>query len=236
MKSKKMNITISQPCMEDWQKMTPEKQGKFCDTCAKSVIDFSQQSMADIKTYFQENQGQKVCGRFSKVQLDLINTQTPKASPSWKTLLATFAGFLAVGSLNSCDIPSTQAASSYHQPYEKEPLEDGKYAFYIQSASSKTALDLVKITFPAYEKAFYTDAKGKVVLNLSFITDATTTIEISKEGFQTKSFELNRSIKRYDIALQKEAEQIKVMGDVDISYEEDECNYVKGKVSVEKKK
>ncbi|MFN5216561.1 MAG: hypothetical protein ACK5EQ_06780 [Bacteroidota bacterium] len=66
---KKMHISVENPCHEDWQKMTPETQGRFCGACEKTVVDFSEMSDAEILLYFSKPKTEKVCGRFRPEQL-----------------------------------------------------------------------------------------------------------------------------------------------------------------------
>lgn len=65
----KYNIAIPEPCHEDWAKMTPEEQGRHCKVCAKTVIDFSGKSTREVDRIIEENQGQKICGRFRSEQV-----------------------------------------------------------------------------------------------------------------------------------------------------------------------
>jgi hypothetical protein len=37
----KLQISIPEPCHENWHTMTPTQQGRFCNACAKEVVDFS---------------------------------------------------------------------------------------------------------------------------------------------------------------------------------------------------
>ncbi|MDY7395932.1 hypothetical protein UMM65_11805 [Aureibaculum sp. 2210JD6-5] len=76
--NKQLNISILKPCHEDWQKMTPSQQGKFCNACAKTVVDFTKKSAQEIQSFFIENKGKKVCGRFQKSQLDTITIEIPE--------------------------------------------------------------------------------------------------------------------------------------------------------------
>ena len=71
-------ITVPKPCHEDWNQMTPDHTGRFCNSCAKSVVDFSDMKAAEIQEYFIKNRGLKVCGRFKNEQLDSIIIQIPK--------------------------------------------------------------------------------------------------------------------------------------------------------------
>jgi len=62
-------ITIPKPCHEDWNKMSPEDQGRFCDKCCKTVLDFSSKSSSEVQQFIHEHQNEKLCGRFSNDQL-----------------------------------------------------------------------------------------------------------------------------------------------------------------------
>ncbi|MBL7717613.1 MAG: carboxypeptidase regulatory-like domain-containing protein [Flavipsychrobacter sp.] len=63
-----IQLTIPEPCGQDWNKMTPCAQGKFCGQCSKEVIDFSSWSDAALYRFFAEGP-EHVCGRFSQAQL-----------------------------------------------------------------------------------------------------------------------------------------------------------------------
>ncbi|WP_427872014.1 energy transducer TonB [Flavobacterium sp. MMS24-S5] len=70
-------ISIPEPCSEDWNKMTPNENGRFCMSCSKTVVDFTLMSPEEIQQYIIKNQGHKMCGRFKKSQLDSITIQIP---------------------------------------------------------------------------------------------------------------------------------------------------------------
>jgi len=76
---KKLHISIPKPCHENWLGMTPNEKGKFCDSCAKTVVDFTKKSIVEIQDFFIENQHKKVCGHFYKTQLDSITIEIPRA-------------------------------------------------------------------------------------------------------------------------------------------------------------
>lgn len=71
--------------------MTPVEQGRFCQQCAKTVVDFTTFNEKQIQQYFQQHRG-SVCGRLQTHQLQ---TQlTPKKHYSTPSRLALF---LAIG-------------------------------------------------------------------------------------------------------------------------------------------
>jgi hypothetical protein len=69
--AEKMNpsYSINKPCTEDWGKMTPEQQGRHCQVCCKTVVDFSQKTDSEIVDFLKTNSEKKVCGRFRSEQL-----------------------------------------------------------------------------------------------------------------------------------------------------------------------
>ena len=69
MTTKALTVSIPNPCSENWNNMTPQEKGRFCDACQKCVVDFTALSDAAVLDYFNKNNG-KICGRFHKRQLD----------------------------------------------------------------------------------------------------------------------------------------------------------------------
>jgi len=65
---KKINLSIPKPCHENWDVMTPSEKGKFCGSCQKTVIDFTEMSDRHIAEFFKKP-STSVCGRFYQNQL-----------------------------------------------------------------------------------------------------------------------------------------------------------------------
>ncbi|MGZ3863511.1 MAG: T9SS type A sorting domain-containing protein [Bacteroidia bacterium] len=70
-----MKISITEPCHENWDAMTPNQQGAFCNSCAKDVVDFSKKSLEEIKNFFSKPQSGRVCGRFEEKQLQELSVE-----------------------------------------------------------------------------------------------------------------------------------------------------------------
>ena len=66
-KNPSIQISIPNPCHEDWNKMTPVDKGRFCDSCQKNVIDFSRSSDREIAEAVKKNKN--LCGRFRSNQV-----------------------------------------------------------------------------------------------------------------------------------------------------------------------
>lgn len=68
------DIRIPNLCNENWNKMTPNDNGRFCDTCKLTVVDFTKMSDDQIKNHLLNNG--HVCGRFDCTQVDTSHEST----------------------------------------------------------------------------------------------------------------------------------------------------------------
>ena len=66
-------ISIPKPCHEQWQQMAVAGNGRYCDHCCKTVVDFSVMSNEEVIAHLTNRD--KVCGRFAPFQLSAINNQ-----------------------------------------------------------------------------------------------------------------------------------------------------------------
>ncbi len=76
-------ISISNPCHEDWNKMSPNEQGRHCSVCCKTVVDFTKMSDDEIKQYFLKYKEQKTCGTFHSSQVTQNQTSIQKTFLKW---------------------------------------------------------------------------------------------------------------------------------------------------------
>ncbi|MGG9962336.1 hypothetical protein [Ferruginibacter sp. SUN106] len=88
-----LKISIPTPCHEDWNAMTPNAQGRHCNACVKTVVDFTNMNDEEVKYFFLNKKEEKVCGRFRNEQLLRITIELPQnifyiAMPVWKKFLA----------------------------------------------------------------------------------------------------------------------------------------------------
>ena len=84
-------LTLNQPCRENWDRMIPAPDGRFCRSCEKMVYDFSDKSPAEIRAILVRNQG-NVCARVPSEQFSFESTGT-RFRWSWAALgLIAFLG------------------------------------------------------------------------------------------------------------------------------------------------
>ncbi len=80
--SKKIQLSIPKPCHENWDAMTPVEKGKFCGSCQKQVVDFSNMNDRQVAEFFKKPSTGSVCGRFMTDQLDR-SIEVPKKRIPW---------------------------------------------------------------------------------------------------------------------------------------------------------
>jgi hypothetical protein len=96
----KIILQVKESCSADWDKMTPQEQGRFCGQCEKMVVDFSAKDDQEIVDQIKKA-STGLCGRFYEDQL-MRELEVPfSKNPIWQgrwTGIA--AGLLLVGSLS----------------------------------------------------------------------------------------------------------------------------------------
>jgi hypothetical protein len=80
--SKKIQLSIPKPCHENWDAMTPVEKGRFCGSCQKQVVDFSNMSDRQVAEFFKKPSTGSVCGRFMTDQLER-HIEIPKKRIPW---------------------------------------------------------------------------------------------------------------------------------------------------------
>lgn len=63
---------LSNPCSADWNKMQPVEEGRFCKTCCKVVIDFTEKTASEILDFIRARSGERVCGIAKRSELKTI--------------------------------------------------------------------------------------------------------------------------------------------------------------------
>lgn len=97
--AKKIRLEIEDPCHENWDNMNPVEKGssdrviragRYCDSCQKQVIDFSNMSDREIAQFFKKPSTGSICGRFMTDQLNR-DLDIPKKHIPWVKYFFTIA-------------------------------------------------------------------------------------------------------------------------------------------------
>ncbi|MGL4631700.1 MAG: TonB family protein [Leadbetterella sp.] len=107
-----MQINIPEPCSEDWNAMKIGFNSRFCASCSKNVMDFTNISRRGILEYLFVNHNKNACGRIRDSQLNFVNLdyiETIQAlskkhrNTNFSFFLLTLGTLLLAG----CDFPSS---------------------------------------------------------------------------------------------------------------------------------
>jgi hypothetical protein len=66
----KSSVTVNNPCSQKWDSINPYGEGRFCESCNKTVIDFTKMKNEEIISYLK-NQPGKTCGYFLPHQVEV---------------------------------------------------------------------------------------------------------------------------------------------------------------------
>jgi hypothetical protein len=192
-------ITVPEPCHEDWNQMRPEDRGRFCSSCCKTVVDFSQMSDTGIAEYLAQSSTGKLCGRFKQTQLSrpLTVTVTLDELPHNMSITHRFvlALFLVFGSmLFSCTGIDNNKIGKVEVQRE-ERLITGMMIAQVPD-SEKTAADCeypVMGDFEAYydepEDSLVAQVKGEVS-SINILPTDTIEVSMTTSGlFEIETFE-----------------------------------------------
>lgn len=95
-----LQLSIPQPCSENWDNMPPNERGRHCSNCNKTVIDFSLFTDKQLIDFFHKTK-ENICGRFTSFQLQrqMVYVE-PQHHFLSKVLLGTALTLGFVGSAN----------------------------------------------------------------------------------------------------------------------------------------
>lgn len=120
-------MKIEIPCHENFKRMTPSNDGRYCASCEKVVVDFTKMNTGAIKDYFRNNVSSEVCGRFKSSQVG-EGTKLGRFVWNLKERIQTRAGFMPVRVIFVGVLTSLSAfmSSCMGKVVENYPNEDQK--------------------------------------------------------------------------------------------------------------
>lgn len=155
----KIKISVPNPCSEDWDKMEPKGEGRFCSRCTNIIRDFSTFTDRELVEFLSKTKG-KVCGQFANTQLNrLIVVTEPSNTPMFRRLL--FGAALTAG-----------VAGTVHGQSTAPSTTDSTTRSGITTTSSSNASgNINKTNVPGTNKSNADDTSGIIS---GRITDAKT--------------------------------------------------------------
>ena len=150
----KLQISIPTPCHENWQDMTVADRGRFCASCQKHVIDFTQSSDRLIAETFKKEGD--VCGRFLRSQLERDLIIAKEKNRIWMAASAAIVAFLGLG--NSKVFAQTEKAETVQ--VEKDELASNTILSGATRVVTGTVVDNMGLPIPGTNVVNLTTEKG----------------------------------------------------------------------------
>jgi hypothetical protein len=207
---KKIQLSIPEPCHENWDHMTPTQQGRFCNACAKQVIDFSEMSDSEVLNYFSKVKNEKVCGRAYPDQLDRTIAPLPTKKIYWYwnyaialfLLLAKSTGSKAQ-SRKGMIVPKPVGAVNLQAP--KSPAAKQFIIHDFVADEHGQPISFASIRLLNSTAGVIADENGKFTLTIDQLNS---TIEVSALNYETKQVVIYNESAR-EIVLTRSSELMK---------------------------
>jgi len=199
----KLQLSIPQPCHENWQNMTAREQGRFCNACAKEVVDFSKMTDAEVLNYFTGLTHQNVCGRVLPSQLERTISYPQQIKKKmfwyWNYIVMFFMFFSKANTTKAQGKIETPVALN---PVKRSQLPNGEILVTVagsgKNAASKKVTGKVideknnpvpfaSIMIKDSKTGVVADEKGLFTINV----DDNTVLVISALGFKTNIMAVN---------------------------------------------
>ena len=189
-----LQIHIPKPCHANWDAMTLETKGRYCGSCAKTVVDFSVMTDNELLNYLNKNIG-NICGHFTADQLQrpIIEIQL-QPKKTWRYWIASIASLLVLIQKSS---GQSQQRLQRLMGDTTVVIKDMKNVIVGKIVPQKVASTFsgiivdeqnmpilgASILIKNTRKGTITNEKGRFFLP---ITDKKITVTISSVGFKTK--------------------------------------------------
>lgn len=205
----KIQLSIPEPCHQNWNEMTPTQQGRFCNSCAKQVVDFSTMSDTEVLHYFSSIKNENVCGRAYPDQLDraISIPKLPKKKLFWYWNYITML-FLFFSKTNTAKAQGgiKVVTESKIDAAKQDRITKGEIAVNTNRIITGKIIDEAGQPLPGAsiikkgsKNGTSADVNGFYKINVDTKSDI---LEITAVGFERKEIKL-KEIKNFDIILTK---------------------------------
>lgn len=199
----KIHLEVADPCHENWNSMTIMEQGRHCQSCQKTVTDFSMMTDKEILNHLSQRNAD-VCGKFTADQLDrtLIGEHKKKFSWSyvWNFVIATFLTVNYASAQQTTGRP-TKAATTNKVITANKGAAEGEFSFVVPNGirkiegvivDSKTNLPIpfASVAVKGTTNGVTADVNGKFSLSVFFASNELT-LQVSCVSYTTGFFTIS---------------------------------------------
>jgi hypothetical protein len=177
-----IQISIPAPCHENWDAMTPADKGRFCASCQKNVIDFTNSSDREIAESFRQNNN--LCGRFREDQLERNLIIPKKKSTIWAAASAAVISLITAGNTKLYAQEKSRTEFAQNTNKKENPVvhpEPFTISWTVKDGDGNI-IKGAKISIIGTDKKTVTDANG----NFSLTVNTGDIIKIKHKEKKTK--------------------------------------------------
>jgi len=209
---KQVQLSIPEPCHQDWNEMTPTQQGRHCSACAKQVIDFTAMNDTEVLNYFSNIKNEKVCGRAYPDQLERAITKPKeiKRKPFWHwnyiTMLFLFFSKNSAAKIHGGILLKTTKTDPYKVLLQNLPFKSSIASLIIEEPIRGVIRDIdgnpvafACIKLKGADKGIFADNNGHYSIKINTKYDV---LEISGVGYETKEVAI-AGLHHFDFTLNK---------------------------------
>jgi CarboxypepD_reg-like domain len=229
MATNSLMLSIPNPCSENWNNMTPQEKGRFCDTCQKCVVDFTAMTDAAVLDYFNKNNG-KICGRFDKRQLDRVLIINDKRFQKRFNIAASLLLLSSLGFGNTVkndaisplkvlqfDTQKRVAKKPLLQPNEPT-LTDSfitlKGNIYTFQNNQKESIPGVYLTIKNFNLSSQSDVDGNFIITIPTLALENGALIVQYIGFKTVELPLSKLNLKENILIELKEDDMSLSGDI----------------------
>lgn len=154
--SKKLQIQVPEPCGENWDKMGEAGNGRFCDACSKTVVDFTLMSDRQVLSYLGDR-NKKVCGRFAPDQLNRdFRMSQEKGRRPWSVVwrLALVGMLLSLSRYGSYNLGLFNAAGALIEERQIEMAGKSQTESFLIPATLPGGVCFIRLSSPGSGKVY----------------------------------------------------------------------------------
>ena len=194
-----IRLELPKPCHENWDAMTPTEQGRHCQSCCKTVVDFTMMTDREVIDYMSFYATGNTCGRLNDDQLNRFMHTPPERKPSRKYFwsLALTSLLLTYRSLVQAKPFKVKAATTAISDTTKPvQIRMGKVAMHgpeqtvLMEMSGRVVNDVglpvpfASVSLPGIHLEMAADSAGHYSFRLPATQFANATITISAAGYK----------------------------------------------------
>jgi hypothetical protein len=208
-KKKEININMPQPCNKrEWDDMTPNTQGRHCDNCNFTVIDFTNFTDRELVDFLIKSNG-KICGMFENHQLNRSMAISPTKNNTLlnRALLSTalFAG-IATGINGQINTPAQSTVQNKINPDKPQKKNTDTKLQIIKGVitvkKSKVPPEEVTIGLKESDIEVNSDTDGTFSLTLpDSLFGKKITLEVDLSGYKSQEVIVDTSVLLTDLAI-----------------------------------